>query len=181
MKKQRVLLFGATGAVGGVTLKSLLSLPQVGEVKALGRRKALVPAGLDRSHKLVQKIVDLEKPGAFAKYLKGQTHAICTLGVGQPSKMTRGEFVRIDRDLVLSIARACRKAGVRNFALLSALGANSQSSFFYAKVKGQLEDGLRDLKFERLRLFHASLDDPDPHQPLRPDAGISSLALAASK
>jgi uncharacterized protein YbjT (DUF2867 family) len=157
MKKQQVLLFGATGAVGGEIFKTLLSLPQVGKVTVLGRRKAEVPPSLNRPGKLVQKIVDLDKTTSFAKSLKGRTHAICALGVGQPSKMAREEFVRIDRDLVLAIARACRKAGVKNFALLSAMGANSQSSFFYPKVKGQLEDGLRDLKFERLRLFRPSM------------------------
>jgi uncharacterized protein YbjT (DUF2867 family) len=157
IKKLRILLFGATGAVGGEVLKALLALPQAGKVTALGRRKVEVPRGLDRSHKLSQGIVDLEKPASFAKYLKGQTHAICALGVGQPSKMAREEFVHIDRDLVLSIAKACRKAGVKSFSLLSALGANAQSSFFYPKVKGQLEEGLRDLKFDQLRLFQPSM------------------------
>jgi uncharacterized protein YbjT (DUF2867 family) len=157
MKKPRILLFGATGAVGGEVLKALLSSPQVEKVTALGRRKAKVPPGLDRTRKLSQVIVDLEKPASFAKYLKNQTHAICALGVGQPSKMSRSEFAHVDRDLVLSIARSCRKAGVKSFSLLSALGANAQSSFFYPKVKGQLEQGLRDLKFNQLRLYRPSM------------------------
>jgi uncharacterized protein YbjT (DUF2867 family) len=157
MKKPRILLFGATGAVGGEVLKTLLSVADAAKVTALGRRKVEVSRGLDPSRKLSQGIVDLEKPASFAKYLKGQTHAICALGVGQPSKMSREEFVHIDRDLVLSLARACRKAGVKGFSLLSALGANAQSSFFYPKVKGQLEEGLRDLKFDQLRLFRPSM------------------------
>lgn len=43
MKKTRVLLFGATGAVGGEILKALLSMPRVGKVMALGRRKVEIP------------------------------------------------------------------------------------------------------------------------------------------
>ena len=157
MENQRILLFGATGAVGGETLKALLALPQVAKVTALGRRKADVPVGLDPSDKLVQEAVDLNDPPAYAGFLRGHSHALCALGVGQPSKMTREEFVRIDRDLVLSIARACREAGVTGFSLLSAVGANAESFFFYSKLKGQLEEGLRELGFERLRLFQPSM------------------------
>jgi uncharacterized protein YbjT (DUF2867 family) len=157
MENKRILLFGATGAVGGEALKTLLTLPQVEKVTAIGRRKADIPADLDLSHKLIQEAVDLNDPAAYSGYLKGHTHAICALGVGQPSKMSREEFVRIDRDLVLIIARACREAGVTGFSLLSAVGANAQSSFFYSKLKGQLEEGLRGLGFERLRLFHPSM------------------------
>jgi uncharacterized protein YbjT (DUF2867 family) len=157
MGHQRILLFGATGAVGGEVLKTLLTLPQVDKVTAIGRRKVDVPAGLDPSHKLVQEAVDLNDPAAYSEYLKGHTHAVCALGLGQPSKVSREEFVHIDRDLVLIIARACREAGVTGFSLLSAVGANAQSSFFYSKLKGQLDDGLRELGFERLRLFRPSM------------------------
>jgi hypothetical protein len=157
MKKPRILLFGATGAVGGEVLRALLSMAEVEKITALGRRKVEIPRGPGPSRRLSQGIVDLEKPASFAKYLKGQTHAICALGVGQPSKMSREEFAHIDRDLVLSLARSCRKAGVKSFSLLSALGAKAQSSFFYPKVKGQLEEGLRDLKFDQLSLFRPSM------------------------
>jgi uncharacterized protein YbjT (DUF2867 family) len=157
MENPRILLFGATGAVGGEVLKTLLALPQVAKVTAIGRRKADIPAGLDPSHKLVQETADLNDPAAYSRYLKGHSHAICTLGVGQPSKMSRDEFVRIDRDLVLTLARACREAGVAGFSLLGALGANAHSSFFYPKLKGQLEEGLKGLGFERLRLFRPSM------------------------
>jgi uncharacterized protein YbjT (DUF2867 family) len=154
---QGVLLFGGTGAVGGEVLKTLLLLPEAGRITALGRRKVDLPPGSDPSHKLAQETTDLNNPAAYSGYLKDQSRAICALGVGQPSKITREEFARIDRDLVLSIARSCREAGVKSFTLLSALGADARSAFFYPKVKGQLEDGLRELKFERLRLFRPSM------------------------
>jgi uncharacterized protein YbjT (DUF2867 family) len=131
-----------------------LELPGVGKVTVLGRRKVEIPSARG---KLVQAVVDLARPSSFAKYLKGQNYALCTLGLGQPSKVSREEFVRVDRDLVLGIARACRKAGVKGFSMLSAVGADAQSSVWYSQVKGQLEQGLRQLNFERLRLFQPSM------------------------
>ena len=154
MENKNILLFGATGAVGGEALKALLELPGVGKVTVLGRRKAEIPSARG---KLVQAVVDLARPASFAKYLKGQNHALCTLGLGQPSKVSREEFVRVDRDLVLGIATACRKAGVKGFSMLSAVGADAHSSVWYSQVKGQLEEGLRQLHFERLRLFRPSM------------------------
>src|SRR5581483_11115546 len=154
MGTKKILLFGATGAVGGEALKALLEMPEVGQVTVLGRRKAEAPSP---DGKLVQAVVDLADPPSYAVYLKGQDHAVCALGMGQPSKVKREEFLRVDRDLVLGIAGACREAGVQGFSMLGATGANPRSSFFYARVKGQLEEGLRQLGFERLWLFRPSM------------------------
>jgi uncharacterized protein YbjT (DUF2867 family) len=154
MDDKKILLFGATGAVGGEALKALLGLPGVGHVTVLGRRTVEVPfAGA----KLVQAVVDLADPSSYAGYLTGPSHAVCALGLGQPSKVSREEFVRVDLDLVLGIARACREAGVAGFSMLSALGADARSLFFYPRVKGRLEEGLRQLNFERLWLFRPSM------------------------
>jgi uncharacterized protein YbjT (DUF2867 family) len=154
MENKKIILFGATGAVGGEALKALLELPGVEQVTVLGRRKVEAPSA---GGKLVQAVVDLADPPSFAGYLKGQSYAICALGLGQPSKVTKEEFIRVDRDLVLGIARACREAGVKGFSMLSAVGADAHSSVWYSQVKGQLEEGLRQLNFERLWLFRPSM------------------------
>jgi uncharacterized protein YbjT (DUF2867 family) len=154
MENKKIILFGATGAVGGEALRSLLELPGVEQVTVLGRRKVEAPSV---GGKLVQAVVDLADPSSFAGYLKGQSYAICALGLGQPSQVTKEELVRVDRDLVLGIARACQEAGVKGFSMLSAGGANTRSFFYYFQVKGQLEEGLRQLNFERLWLFRPSM------------------------
>ena len=52
--------------------------------------------------------------------------------------------------------KASKKEGIQHFELLSSVGVNSKSSFFL-RTKGELENGLRELNFNRLSLFHPSM------------------------
>ncbi len=148
-----VVMVGATGAVGSEVAKTLATMPDVTSMTLLGRRP-LESVGGER---VAQHTIDIFDPASYEHLLPGHDAAICTLGVGQPSKMSREEFVRIDRDAVLDFARACKQAGVQHFSLLGAVGANAGSASFYLRTKGELEDGLRGLGFRRLSLFRPSM------------------------
>ena len=53
------------------------------------------------------------------------------------------------------------KNGVKNYSLVSSVGANSKSLFFYPKIKGDLENDIANLSFERIQIFRpASLVRP---------------------
>jgi uncharacterized protein YbjT (DUF2867 family) len=147
-----VVILGASGAVGGHTLRQLLAMPEVGQVTSLGRR------ALDVTHpKLRHEVVDVLDPASYAVHVAGHDAAICTFGVGEPSKSSREEFLRVDKQAVLDFAETCKRAGVRHFSLLSSVGVSARSKSFYLRSKGELEDGLRWLEFERLSLFHPSM------------------------
>ena len=77
--------------------------------------------------------------------------------MGEPSKVSREEFVRIDKDIPLAFGKAAINAGVKHFELLSSVGVSSASRSFFLKTKGELEDGLETLGFDRLSLFHPSM------------------------
>ncbi|WP_426357714.1 hypothetical protein ACPUVO_14825 [Pseudocolwellia sp. HL-MZ19] len=71
--------------------------------------------------------------------------------------MGKEEFIKIDEDAVLDFTTACKKAGVSHFELLSSVAVSATSSSLYLRTKGELEEGLKDLCFERLSLFHPSM------------------------
>ena len=148
-----LVMIGATGAVGTEVVRTVIDLPEVESVTLLGRREL---TGFSHP-KIEQKIVDVLDPGSYRDPLEGARAAICTLGVGQPSKMSKEQFLRIDRDAVLDFGRAAKQAGIRHFQLLGSVGANPRSGSFYLRSKGELEQGLRGLGFERLSLFHPSM------------------------
>src|SRR5215218_3210558 len=148
-----VVMLGATGAVGNHTARTLAGLPELTRLSLLGRRPVEGLAG----GAIEQHVIDILAPSSYRDLLAGHDTAICTLGVGEPSKMSTAEFVRIDRDAVLDFASACKQAGVRHFELLSSAGASSTSALFYLRTKGQLEEGLKALGFERLSLFQPSM------------------------
>ncbi|MCB1179544.1 MAG: NAD(P)H-binding protein [Leptospiraceae bacterium] len=148
-----IVMMGATGAVGQETLKTLLQMPEVTKLTLLGRRKSEDIS----DNKVTQHIIDIHNPETYKEFISGHDTAICTLGVGEPSKMSKEEFLKIDKEAVLKFGQACKEHGVKHFELLGAIGTNSSSMSFYLRAKGELEDGLRELKFERLSLFRPSM------------------------
>ncbi len=148
-----VVMLGASGAVGSQVLRSLVAYPQIGSITSLGRRTI---SGLS-FEKVHQKEIDIFDSKSYVELLPGHDVAICTLGVGQPSKMGKEEFVKIDKLAVIDFAKACKKAGVRHFELLGSVGAKSNSSSFYLRSKGELVAALRLLDFERLSIFQPSM------------------------
>jgi uncharacterized protein YbjT (DUF2867 family) len=151
----RAVILGASGAVGGHALANLLRSPVFVGVTSLGRRK--VEVAPDLAARLTQHIVDPEDPGSYRRLLAGHTAAICTLGVGEPSKVSREALWRVDVDYAVGFATACREQGVQRFSLLTAVGARTGARMDYLKMKGTLEDRVVALGFRRTSLFQPSM------------------------
>jgi uncharacterized protein YbjT (DUF2867 family) len=148
-----IVMLGATGAVGGATLKTLLTLPSVARLTLLGRR----PVAMAADPRVTQHTVDALNPSTYSQYLPGHDAAVCTLGVGQPGSTSREEFVRVDKNGPLAFGKACRQAGIGHFELLGGAAANARSPSFYMRTKGELENELKALGFPRLSLFRPSM------------------------
>ena len=116
-------MIGATGAVGGEVVRTLLTFPELERLTLLGRRPV---AGVNHPA-LRQETVDLGNPQSYAPLLAGHAAAVCTLGVGEPSAVNRDHFHRVDYQMPLDFARACRAAGVGHFTLLDSVGASAGS------------------------------------------------------
>lgn len=147
-----VVVLGASGAVGGAALQALEAMPKVVRITLLGRR---VLPGL--SSKAAQHVVDVFDAKAYQAHLAGHDAAICTFGVGESSKVSHEEFTRVDKTAVLNFAAACKTAGVRHYELLSSVAADAKSASFYLRTKGEINDALAALNFERLSLFQPSM------------------------
>ena len=154
-QRRSVIMLGATGAVGGQVVARLLGplKNQVERLTLLGRRPVPNIAGPG----LAQHAVDVFAPSSYQHLLAGHDCAVCTFGAGESSKLSKAELVKIDKDAVVAFAAACKGAGVRHFELLCAVGANAKSPSFYLALKGELQDALIALKFERLSLFQPSM------------------------
>lgn len=148
-----IVMLGATGAVGGIVAQALSQMSAVQQLTLLNRRPV---EGLGKIN-VVQQIVDPMQPQTYAHVLAGHDGAVCCLGVGQPSKVSQEEFVRVDKTAVIEFAQACRDAGVRHFQLLSAVGASAASGSHYLRTKGELQDAICVMGFERVSFFEPSM------------------------
>ena len=157
-----VVLAGASGLVGRQLLAQLLADPAVGEVRALLRR-ALTPAGLtgsDRTpglEKLRVQVHDFDQLAEAPELMRGADWLLCALGTTIRQAGSREAFRRVDHDYPLILARMARDAGVRAVGVVSAVGADASSMFFYNRVKGDLENALRGLNLPHVTVAHPSL------------------------
>jgi uncharacterized protein YbjT (DUF2867 family) len=154
MTNLKIIMVGASGAVGGFAAHALCGSPDVKQLTLLNRR---VLATFANNLKVVQPTVDVLNPLSYAHFLSGHDTAVCCLGVGEPSKASKEEFIKIDKTAVLDFATACKLAGVRHFQLLSSVGANATSRSFYLRTKGELQNAIIALGFERTSFFQPSM------------------------
>jgi uncharacterized protein YbjT (DUF2867 family) len=80
---------------------------------------------------------------------------ICATGTTIKKAGSKEAFRSVD--LPLSFARLAHQAGAQDFALVSAIGASVDSSFFYARVKGELERDVREIGFRSLTILRPSI------------------------
>jgi uncharacterized protein YbjT (DUF2867 family) len=154
MTNLKIIMVGASGAVGGFAAHALCGSPDIKQLTLLNRR---VLATFANNPKVVQPTVDVLNPLSYAHFLSGHDTAVCCLGVGEPSKASKEEFIKIDKTAVLDFATACKLAGVRHFQLLSSVGANATSRSFYLRTKGELQNAIIALGFERTSFFQPSM------------------------
>ena len=147
----RVMLLGATGLVGGLTLRRLLDDPRCSAVVVPTRRPLALTHG--KLENPVLAFVALAHPPEWARV----DAVICALGSTIAQAGSREAFHRIDHDYPLAFARLAQAQGAQAFVLNSAAGANPQSSIFYSRVKGELERDLRALGFNSLTLVRPGL------------------------
>jgi uncharacterized protein YbjT (DUF2867 family) len=145
------LIAGATGLVGSALVAELLADANYGRVVALVRRPLTI------THpKLVQVTVDFDRLDQYQDALQGDD-LFCCLGTTIKKAGSQAAFRRVDYDYPLQLGRLARQQGVRQFLVVSALGASPRSRVFYNRVKGELEEALADLGLPALHIFRPSL------------------------
>jgi uncharacterized protein YbjT (DUF2867 family) len=143
---RKALIVGASGLVGGQLLDLLLHSVDYSAVTALLRRP------LDIQHPaLTQHVVDFEH--LDAAYFSQVDDVFCCLGTTIKQAGTREAFYRVDYHYVHEVARLARHAGATQFLLVSSMGADPASKFFYMRVKGEIEAAIRQMSYPSASVF----------------------------
>lgn len=145
------LLAGATGLTGGHCLRLLLDDPEFETVKVLTRR----PLGME-AHKLVEIVVDFDQLEDYRLQMEA-THVFCALGTTIAKAGSKEAFKKVDYEYPLRLAKIARSLDCSSFSVITAMGSNTKSPFFYSRVKGDLELELEKLGFPSLQILQPSL------------------------
>ncbi|XP_036076399.1 oxidoreductase HTATIP2 isoform X1 [Rousettus aegyptiacus] len=150
MQNKSVFILGASGETGRVLLKEILEQGLFSKVTVIGRRKLTFN---EEAYKNVnQEVVDFEKLDDYVSAFKDHDVGFCCLGTTRGKAGAEG-FVRVDRDYVLKSAELAKAGGCKHFNLMSTKGADKSSKFLYLQVKGEIEDRVEELKFDRYSIF----------------------------
>ena len=167
-----VLLAGASGLVGREILKLLLDDESVMAVHSLGRR------ALPLEHpKLTQHTVDFSALPALPKV----DEAFIALGTTIKVAGSQQAFRAVDYEAVVAVARAAQAAGATRLGVVSAMGADTKSTLFYNRIKGDTEQTLKDLKFASLVIARPSFLAGDREALGQPLRSGEKLALNLSR
>lgn len=152
-KKLTALVAGASGLVGGECVKRLLGSDAYDRVVLLTRRDL---GGLARRSKVRQVVADFAQLDEVREELHAD-HVFCALGTTIRKAGSQAKFREVDCEYPLRLARLARAGGARHFSIVSALGASRSSPFFYSRVKGEVEEGLRAMGWPSLAIFRPSV------------------------
>ncbi|QTF10193.1 NAD(P)H-binding protein [Brenneria izadpanahii] len=146
----RILLLGATGLVGNALLRLLKANNRVETIYA-PTREPLAPS---------ENVVNPHDPDllvALSQVTDPIDIAFCCLGSTIKAAGSKQAFRHVDYTLVVDGAKAALALGAKHFLVVSALGASTNSLFFYSRVKGETEKVLREQGWQHLTLARPSI------------------------
>ncbi|MGJ7033141.1 NAD(P)H-binding protein [Niabella hirudinis] len=153
MGKKTAAIIGSGGLIGAHLLQSLLEDPEYGTVRTLVRW----PAGSVHARQ-EEKLVDFSDAESILLALVDVAVVFCAIGTTlKKVSGDRKRYWQIDHDIPLRVCRMALESGCREMVLVSAIGANSNSSNFYLQLKGKTEEDLVATGMPTLHIMQPSL------------------------
>lgn len=143
----KALVIGATGATGKDLVNQLLNDKDFEEVDIFVRKPVDI-----QNDRLNVHVVNFEKPEEWKGMVKGDVAFSC-LGTTLKDAGSKEAQRKVDFDYQYEFAKAARENDVEDYILVSAYGASPDSRIFYSKMKGELEEAVKQLHFNKITIF----------------------------
>jgi uncharacterized protein YbjT (DUF2867 family) len=147
----KAIIAGASGLIGSNLVNILLEAPQYAEVLVIVRKELPV-----KHKKLVQLVINFDELDNYTEAITGHTVFSC-LGTTKSQTPDEKQYRKIDYNYPLQLAHIAKQNGVDQFHVVTALGANKNSSTFYLKLKGELEDELQKAGLKTLHIYQPAM------------------------
>ncbi|WP_233254424.1 NAD(P)H-binding protein [Salipaludibacillus keqinensis] len=150
---KKALVAGATGLVGRHVVKELINSKKYDEIHLVTRRRTPF-----YKHPLVQEhLISFDELDQIDEVFEKVNDVFVTLGTTMKQAKSHQAFIKVDYTYPIKLAEMAKKYHTDRFLLVSAMGADRESRFFYNRVKGTLEEGLMTMKLPALHIFRPSL------------------------
>jgi len=153
MKFKQVTLFGATGLIGSYLLEFLLKDSDIHLINVVGRN----PFHLEHD-KINNIVIDFEDVSSISNSVTGSEAVFVSIGTTM-SKVNgdKIKYKSVDFDIIFNIANACKQKNINQFIYVSSLGANANSSNFYLRLKGEIDEAVAKLNLNSTSVFRPSV------------------------
>ncbi|ANC77024.1 hypothetical protein ABE65_009510 [Fictibacillus phosphorivorans] len=151
MNKKTVIVAGSSGLVGKEVVKQLVTDPLCKEIILLVRKSS----GL-KDEKIKEVIFDFTASEYSIEQTEADVMFIC-IGTTMNKVKSKQAFEDIDLHIPVKLGKLAHKLNIQHVSVISAMGAHEKSTFFYNRVKGNMESHLISMKFPSLTIVRPSL------------------------
>lgn len=145
------LVIGSTGLIGSQLVDILLESEHYQKVVIFVKRES------GKSHpKLEQHIINFDSPETYQHLVKGDD-LFCTIGTTIKKAGSQSAFRKVDYEYPIAFSKIAKTNNIKQFLIVSSLGANKDSNNFYLKTKGEMETQLAKANFETTVIVRPSL------------------------
>lgn len=145
------IILGSSGLTGSFILEKLIKDSEYGKIILLNRKKS----GIDNS-KIEEIITDFKNELNLDSITNIDSIFSC-LGTTRKKTPNLSEYRGIEIEIPHKIANLALKKGLKTMHFISSVGADSKSSNFYLKIKGEAEEKLTSLQIPSLHIYRPSL------------------------
>lgn len=147
----KLMIIGASGLTGQFLVTRALNDDYFSEIIVFVRKSLNI-----HHSKLKEHLIDFNQLERYHDLMRAD-YAACCMGTTIKTAGSQEAFKRVDFDYPLKFAELARQNGCQGFFLQSSLGANSSSSNFYLRTKGEIETAIKALGFNHYAVFRPSM------------------------
>ncbi len=150
MKKTAIVL-GATGLTGSHLLDKLLASDDYKQVKVFTRRTTG-----KRHPKLTEIICDMLNLQEQAEQFTADEVFVC-IGTTKAKTPDKQLYHAIDYGIPVTSAKLAEQNNISTLSVISAIGADADSSVFYSRTKGEMERDILQCNIPNILVYRPSL------------------------
>jgi len=153
MKGKTAILLGATGLTGGLLLEQLAADAYFDKIILFSRSSVSL-----KNPKIEEHLVDLFQLEKHSSQFTGEV-VFCCIGSTQKKTPDKEIYKKVDFGIPATAAKLAKQNSIKKMIVVSALGADKDSRFFYNKMKGEMEDVVLAQQLKETYILRPSLID----------------------
>lgn len=150
-EKYTAVILGANGLIGFNLLQLLIKDERYSHIYTISRSSLSIS-----SEKITEIIADINNISDKIKNLSVDIF-FCCIGTTKKKTPNENDYYKIDHDYPILVAKILQDNGCQTVSIISSVGANKNSTNFYLRLKGKVEESLISLNYKNTQIFRPSL------------------------